>query len=291
MRSQSLVPEVFATSVDGCKVVWRTFGEGPPAILLHGGHGSWRHWARNVESLSRVRRLLVPDMPGFGESDTSSFKDMVGFVGLLAKSIRQLPTGDDGVDLVGFSFGGLAAAYLASSEIPALEVRSLALLGPAGHGGARRLASELIDWRRAEGPEALADAMRHNLAAFMIADQDKIDDEALDIHTSACQSTRFRSKAISRAGGLQKVISSFDGPLLMAWGEADVTVTPAEIPEIVSASRTSADTRGSYSHPRVCVVPGAGHWVQYEAHQFVNERLLQFWQDTERRPAIARQGV
>jgi len=291
MQSQFSVPEVLTTSVDGCKVVWRVVGDGPPAILLHGGHGSWRHWARNIESLSGIRRLLIPDMPGFGDSDDSPVSDMAGFVGLLAESMDQLPTGDGIVDLVGFSFGGFAAAHLVNHELLAPRVRSLALLGPAGHGGSRRLTIDLVDWRRVSGAEALAAALRQNLATFMFAESTEVDDEALEIHTAACQATRFRSKVISRMGGLQKAVSRFEGPLLMAWGDADVTVTPTEIPGIIRASRPSCNAQCLDGHTRVCVIPAAGHWVQYEASQSVNELLLQFWQDAEHGPAGAGQGA
>ncbi len=37
-------------------------------MLLHGGTGSWMHWVRNIEDLSRDFMLLVPDIPGSGES-------------------------------------------------------------------------------------------------------------------------------------------------------------------------------------------------------------------------------
>jgi len=37
-------------------------------VLLHGGTGSWMHWIRNVEALSRDMMVVVPDLPGSGES-------------------------------------------------------------------------------------------------------------------------------------------------------------------------------------------------------------------------------
>ena len=49
-------------------MVWRCWGEGPVLVLFHGGAGSWRHWAHNIDVLSREYRLLVPDLPGLGES-------------------------------------------------------------------------------------------------------------------------------------------------------------------------------------------------------------------------------
>ena len=53
-------------------VAWHEFGNPVanqlPLILLHGGHGSWEHWARNTDSLAQHFHVFVPDMPGFGES-------------------------------------------------------------------------------------------------------------------------------------------------------------------------------------------------------------------------------
>ena len=47
---------------------WRRFGDGPPLVLLHGGHGNWLHWARNIESLALGNAVWVADMPGYGDS-------------------------------------------------------------------------------------------------------------------------------------------------------------------------------------------------------------------------------
>ena len=48
-------------------MVWRSWGDGPVLVLFHGGAGSWRHWAHNIDVLSQAYRLLVPDLPGLGE--------------------------------------------------------------------------------------------------------------------------------------------------------------------------------------------------------------------------------
>ena len=50
------------------KMVWRLWGTARVLVLFHGGAGSWRHWAHNIDVLSRDYRLLVPDLPGLGES-------------------------------------------------------------------------------------------------------------------------------------------------------------------------------------------------------------------------------
>ena len=45
-------------------VVWRVWGAGPALVLLHGGHGSWRHWFHNIPALAEHFTLYVPDMAG-----------------------------------------------------------------------------------------------------------------------------------------------------------------------------------------------------------------------------------
>src|SRR6266480_1270868 len=57
-----------ATPAGQGEIVWRVFGRGEPLVLLHGGTGSWLHWVRNIEDLSRDFLLIVPDIPGSGES-------------------------------------------------------------------------------------------------------------------------------------------------------------------------------------------------------------------------------
>ena len=56
----------------GGGVCWRGFGAGPALVLVHGGHGSWLHWVRNIEALSRSFTVWVPDLPGYGDSDDAA---------------------------------------------------------------------------------------------------------------------------------------------------------------------------------------------------------------------------
>src|SRR5207249_8442783 len=56
------------TPCPGGAMVWRTWGQGPPLVLLHGARGSWTHWLRNIPALAERFSVIVPDMPGFGDS-------------------------------------------------------------------------------------------------------------------------------------------------------------------------------------------------------------------------------
>lgn len=250
---------------EGGHVRWRCLGEGPPLVLLHGGHGAWTHWARNMDALSRRFRVCVPDLPGYGDSSTPSAASLDALLDATQQTLDVLVGAQTPILLAGFSFGGLVAARLAGRRE---HVESLALLAPAGHGGVRRPKGELRSWRAAQATQdevALRSIMRHNLETHMLAGP--ADEQAVLIHTEACLATRFHSKSLSRGGGLGEHLRALRCPVLLLWGEHDVTATPLE-----DAPRMAAHCL----HARAHVVQDAGHWVQYEAADQVNA-LLSDW--------------
>lgn len=253
------------------RVRWRCFGEPaadgrrPPVALLHGGHGCWLHWVRNIEALARGGEVWVADLPGYGDSGAPAGPAMADLVDMAAASLRAMLAPGQAIDLAGFSFGGLAAAHLAVEHLP---VRRLALLGPAGHAGPRRPRGELLAWKGlVDDAGALAGAMRHNLAMQMLHEPAAIDALALAVHTRACLGTRFRSRGISRAGGLPELLARCRTPLLLAWGEHDITADPARLAACLGLA---APQRQAH------VLPGVGHWLQYEAPDTVNRLLTDF---------------
>ena len=256
----------------GEAIVWRRFGTGTPLVLLHGGHGSWLHWARNLQALAARHTVWVPDLPGYGESSAPVEATLPSLVIALCDTLDRLVGADTTVHVAGFSFGGLVAASVARSR----SVSSLALMGPGGHGGPRRPRGELQQWRsaHAQGDQAaLTAAMHHNLLMHMLHDVANVDSAALHVHTQSCLNTRFRSKPISRAGHLLDFLSGYLGPLLLVWGEHDVTAEPQQASQVLAQGRTNC---------RTYILPGAGHWVQYEVADTVNALLLERLREVEK---------
>jgi pimeloyl-ACP methyl ester carboxylesterase len=254
----------FDFEFEGRRVCWRRFGAGAPLVLIHGGHGSWLHWARNIEALAEQFTVWAPDLPGYGESDEAGPGGLADLLASTLSSLDALIGAEELIDLAGFSFGALVAAHIAARRG---RVRRLVLLGPGGHGGPRRPQGELRNWRLASNEAALRACMHHNLAAHMLHDAANIDALALQVHTDACRRTRFRSKDISRAGGLGPALDQHAGGVLLVWGEHDVTAHPEALAPALTAG-----------HPKrhAHIVPGAGHWVQYEAAEPINRLLLDY---------------
>ncbi|QHJ01552.1 alpha/beta fold hydrolase [Xylophilus rhododendri] len=249
-------------------MVFRRIGNGPPLLLLHGGHGSWLHWVRNVDALSARHTLWLADMPGYGDSGVpEGAQTLENIVGVLGRAVDQLLGESTALDIAGFSFGGLCAATLAAARP---QVRRVALLGPGGHGLPRRERLGMLNWKDLPpGPERDA-RLHHNLAALMLHEPAHIDAMALALHRSACVNTRWRSKGLSRRALLPdalEILSQRQVPVLLAWGEHDVTAVPTQAGPALLAGASQME---------LVIVPNAGHWLQYEAAD-ATDRLLLDW--------------
>jgi len=254
-------------------VAWHEFGQPTsnrlPLILLHGGHGSWEHWARNVEVLAEHFHVFVPDMPGFGESTYFDSQFQPGMIEPMIATMNTLLGENQLVNIAGFSFGGFVAAHLANQR---KQISKLALLGSAGHGGPRRPRGELLAWREIQASgdtQRLSEVMRENLYLQMISTYDRIDSEAIRIHQDACIATSFKSKPIARPGGLAEQLEQFPGPILLIWGEHDITCTPEYLIENLVSG---------WSNRSKELVIDAGHWVQYERPDQINASLIRWFE-------------
>ncbi|MBA4285851.1 MAG: 2-hydroxy-6-oxo-2,4-heptadienoate hydrolase [Xanthomonadaceae bacterium] len=127
-------PEVGSSIVAaGIRTNYHDLGKGSPVLLLHGsgpGVSAWANWRAVLPSLSSHRRVIAPDLVGFGYSDRPAghrygletwVAHAVGLLDALA-----LPQ----VDLVGNSFGGALALAVAIRHPQ--RVRRLVLMGSAG---------------------------------------------------------------------------------------------------------------------------------------------------------------
>jgi pimeloyl-ACP methyl ester carboxylesterase len=114
-----------------------------PTVLFVAGLGSGGYLCRHAELLASDRRVLLPDMPGFGHSRGSKRLRAVGeFADALVDLVRRETT--EPVDLVGNSFG-TQIAVAATAKSPD-QIRRLVLIGPTFDAAARTMPRMLLRW-------------------------------------------------------------------------------------------------------------------------------------------------
>ena len=259
------------------RMVWRCWGEGPAIVLLHGGHGSWTHWIRNIPYLAQRYRVAVPDMPGYGDSALPPDPaDPASLAQALASGLDEVFPGSGPVAVVGFSFGGVIAGHL--TRLRPDRAGRLVLVGAGGLGLERPTLQPLRSWRRLDGPER-DEAHRANLQILMLHNPASIDALALYLQSHNTARAHINSPAISATDTLRRCLDEVSAPLAGIWGEADAT-TGALLPTRRDLLRT-IDPQSEF-----VVVPGAGHWVQYEAPEAFNTALDTILSST--RPRAAR---
>lgn len=244
-----------------------TAGAGAPLVLLHGGMGSINHWQRNVDVLAKHFTVHALDMPGYGESPTVP-KDMPNddYVALVVDALNAtVPAG--AFRLAGFSFGGIISALCAAKM--GARVEKLSLMGPGGFKRGAVLDLEKIP-RASEGPAMMRAALRHNLEVMMCAGP--VTDETIDLHLANVQRTRYDGRHFSLTPGLlAKCLTQMTCPVQVIWGEADALCQPSIQPRV-------DEVRAAMPGIRVDVIPGGGHWIQYDAADEVNRLMMEFLQ-------------
>lgn len=295
---------VHRACVRGVEIAYLREGEGGfPLVLLHGWPETKRIWWRNVRPLAEAGfEVIVPDMRGFG--DSSLAED--GFYDVAAESrdLEALVRGTLGHERVitcGGDLGGVVLQDVAL-RFPGLVVRQLLfntvlpVLGdayteagvPAEPPREARMASDYFR-RQAEDADGLAAELdtperRRRYVAQMYgprfwAAPGAFDAAAIEFHVEPFgDAERFRasianyeSAAGSRARSERPRFSEPNPtPTLVLYGPED-HVIPSTF--VRAAEVAFPERMGPF------VVPGAGHFLQWERAELLNGALRFFCLD------------
>ena len=104
-------------------------GAGTPIVLVHGLASCWQIWLETIPALSRHRRVVAVDLPGFGGSEMPVEPiSITRYAHLVDALCDELGLGP--VSLVGHSMGGFTGADLALQHPERVE--RLVLISAAG---------------------------------------------------------------------------------------------------------------------------------------------------------------
>ena len=253
------------TPVDGHgTMAWREWGDpaAEPLLLLHGSHGGWMHFLRNIPELSRSRRLIIPDIPGFGDSDppTDLYSREDHATAMIAGLGALVPSG--AVDCVAFSLGASLACFMHFAAPDRL--RRIIMVDAGGLDTPLRTA-DLRSVRGLSG-DAIREVNRHNLAAMMIHDPARIDDAAIDISIYCGKRCRTQVQTQVIPDKLLQAVKAVRAPIDVIWAEHDYIHPDPEL-------NTQA-IRQYHPQARLRVIPDAGHWPMYEQPEAFNAAVL-----------------
>ncbi len=245
----------------------------PPVLFIHGIGASKDHWPHLVKPLAGRLRAIVPDLPGFGESDRSPEADY----SMEAQGENVIAIADalglDRFHLVGQSMGGRVVAEVAARHPDRLH--SLWLLAPAGTEGEKP--SEMIEGLLAgEGiplfgrtPEEYAETVAFtmsrppkipSLALRVLAAENAVDYD-LNREIFATMSWGFASSPST-----EELLRDLRVPTLVTWGADDRVLHPS------GAATLAEAIPGATVHR----MPDTGHVPMFEDPKAAAARYLAF---------------
>ena len=278
--------ELRTTTIHGSSVGYRTAGEGPVVVLIHGMAGSSQTWNAVMPLIAHECTVVAPDLLGHGDS-AQAMGDYS--LGSLASGVRDLlvALGHERATIVGQSLGGGVAMQFAYQFPERCE--RLVLVSSGGLG---REVSTLLRALSVPGAEyllAVGTAARvQNAGAAVARWLEKVGLQpapgvAEIMRSYASLGTREARAAFvntlravidpggQRVSARDRLYLTQDMPTMIAWGDHDPIIPVAH------AYAAHEAMPGSRLH----IYPGAGHYPHCDSPDLFARDLLQFMADTE----------
>jgi pimeloyl-ACP methyl ester carboxylesterase len=271
---------------DGVELHVAAAGDGPPVVLLHGFPENWRSWRRQFDPLVRAGfSVWAPDLRGYNLSDRPAAREAYHLRHLVADVAAIVhATGYPRAHIGGHDWGGVVA-WIFADRHPDLVHKLVIFNAPHPKiyfEKVWRPAQMLKSWyvaffllpglpertMSARNFAVVRDIFKRGPARRGTFSDDDIEEyvQALSLPgalTAGLNYYRANVRSDALALGRSARIAA---DTLVIWGERDPALTIG----LLDGLETVA--------PRVQVrrIPDAGHWVQNEASQEVNQMLMEF---------------
>jgi pimeloyl-ACP methyl ester carboxylesterase len=238
---------------------FRDFGSGPVVLFLHGTPSPAADWLPIAERLSASHRVLIPDLPGYGQSPpatdaTYEKVDVALAAELSALGARQLR------GVVGFSTGAYRAFELVLRRRVKTEVLvgigAIATFDDAGRAFRRQMAQALrANPEFRHGPE-VREAFRQLMLSpgWVAAHPEDLERVFRWVDLIAPAALADELDALAAVPDLRPDLAGLAARLYLRVGELDLGAPPAvsqELQKLVPGSTLD-------------VVPGCGHTLLIE---------------------------
>jgi pyruvate dehydrogenase E2 component (dihydrolipoamide acetyltransferase) len=234
---------------------------GEVVVLVHGFGGDLDNWLFNIDALAGKTRVYALDLPGHGQSTKTLGEPSLATLSNALTGFMDA-VGIDSAHLVGHSMGGAVAlqtALDAAERVKSLTLISSAALGAEINGAyidgfvaaANRRGLKPVIEQLFDDPTLVSRQLLDDLLKYKRLDGVR---EALSSLASALFANgRQTSVLAGHLAGMQQ-------PALVIWGAND---------RVIPSSHATA-----LGNARVEVIEGAGHMVQMEKANRINEMIL-----------------
>lgn len=249
--------------------------EGPrddalPLLLLHGTSDSLHTWDGWTKSLSRTRRVIRVDLPGFGLTGPAAHGDyrIGAYVDFIRALLDQLQL--QRVLIAGNSLGG-EIAWMSAAAQPQ-RVAGLVLVDPgglpfepdsvpAGFAASRFAPTAWLSRFLLPRPlvKSSVEAVYGNPARVTAAEVDRFFEMALREGNREALGQRVKALLAERGAPFYgQAWAQVSAPTLLLWGEKDRLIPPRTAQQYIATRRSDAPPA------ELKILPGLGHVPQLE---------------------------
>jgi 4,5:9,10-diseco-3-hydroxy-5,9,17-trioxoandrosta-1(10),2-diene-4-oate hydrolase len=256
--------------VGGARTRYLDVGKGEPTILIHGGGpGAYglSNYRKNVEPLAGGRRVIVFDLPGYGQTENKLPDGSIW--PLLGEFTRQFmdAIGVQKASFVGNSLGGmtsLAVALQAPQRVNKLVLMgtggSLPVFSPTPTEGIRRMAS----FYAGSGPSM--DKLK-GVVEMLVFDPSVMTEALLAERLEAAKQPGAINIFVRPPREIwRENLSGLEHKTLLIWGRED-RVVPLDSSFLLLKTMPNAQLH---------VFPKCGHWAQWEKADEFNKLVADF---------------
>lgn len=255
----------------GVDLYFRTFGSGPPLIVLHGLFGSGDNWLTLARQWSTDFTIYLPDLRNHGRSVWTKIHDYQSMAEDVLRLMDQC--GLSSAHLLGHSMGGKVAMTLALRS-PG-RVNSLTVVDIAPRSYQLSEHNRLLETLAAVDLSAFHN--RTQLDAFLANDIPQSDTRQFILKNIYRSDEGVFSWRMNVQGLLTNLNSVGDASPFLG-------CSPVQSHALFIAGGASTYIRESdeesihalFPLAQVVRIPGAGHWVHSEAPDLLSEQVLLF---------------
>jgi pimeloyl-ACP methyl ester carboxylesterase len=249
------------------KIGYRIAGNGPLVVLLHGFGETGKVWEVQAAHLSTHYQVLVPDLPGSGNSNAIPDMSLEGLAESVAALVGSITTNPH--TLIGHSMGGYIA--LAYAERYAERLLGLGLFHSTAYADSAAKAEtrkKAIEFVSANGARAfLSVAIPGLFAPSTLSEQPwLIEKQIKDAYNFSESSVVSYYSAMMIRPDRCAVLKQFEKPVLFVSGEADTLIPTQDLLEQTKLAKKGHFYQLQYS----------GHMGMLEEPEKTNQILTSY---------------